>query len=118
VAAFYLTRFGLRGPKVEAQVLATALDVYATTASLGGNAGTAYGFTASAAGLGARSFNVGWWDGAAFGVANNTTLTVYALLAAAVNKKAVTGLLYNGDATLQAEAANLFDALNQSGSIG
>jgi len=115
VAAFYLTQFDLPGPKVEAQVLAAALNVYATTLSLGGTAGQAYGFTTSAAGLGARSFNVGA-DGAAFGVANNSTLNVYQLLAA-VNQKAVGGVLYNGDATGRQEAADLFDALSQAGAI-
>jgi sugar lactone lactonase YvrE len=116
VAAFYLTQFDLQGPKVEAQVLAAALNVYATTASLGGSAGTAYGFTVSATGLGAQSFNVGS-DGAAVGVANNSTLNVYELLLA-VNKEAVNGVPYNGDATLRAQCADLFDSLNQAGSIG
>ena len=116
MAAFYLTQFDLSGPKVEAQVLAAALDVYATTACLGGSAGTAYGFTVSATGLGARSYDVGS-DGAAFGVANNTTLTVYALLLA-VNQQAKNGVLYNGDAALRQEAADLFDALSGAGSIG
>jgi hypothetical protein len=115
VAAFYLTQFALTGPKVEAQVLAAALNVYATTLSLGGTAGQAYGFTVSAAGLGARSFNVGA-DGAAFGVVNNTTRNVYQLLAV-VNQKAVGGVLYNGDATGRQEAADLFDALSQAGAI-
>jgi hypothetical protein len=115
VASFYQAQFNLGGTKAQAQALAVALNVYATTASLGGNAGASYGFTVSATGLGARSYNVGP-DGAAFGVANNSTLTVYGLLAA-VNKKAVQGVLYNGDATLQAECADLFNALNQAGSI-
>jgi hypothetical protein len=115
VAAFYLSQFGLPGPKVEAQVLAVALNVYATTASLGGSAGGAYGFTVSATGLGARSYNVGG-DGAAFGVANNTTRNVYQLLWA-VNARAVRGLLYNGDATLRQQAADLCDALNTAGGI-
>ena len=56
-------------------------------------------------------------DGAAFGVANNAALDVYQLLAA-VNTKAVKGVLYGGTTTLQAEAADLFNALNQAGSIG
>jgi hypothetical protein len=116
VAAYYLTLFGMGGPKAQAQVLAVALDVYATTSSLGGTAGAGYGFSVSATGLGARSYGVGQ-DGAAFGVANNTTCNVYQLLLA-VNKKAVNGVLYGGDATFQAEAADLFDALNQAGSIG
>jgi hypothetical protein len=116
VAAYFQTLFALGGNKVQAQVLAVALNVYATTSSLGGSAGTAYGFTVSATGLGARSFGVGQ-DGAAFGVANNSTLSVYALLAA-VNKKAVNGVLYGGNTTLQAQCANLFDALDGAGSIG
>src|SRR5262249_52981829 len=57
VAAYYQTLFNMGGPK--AQVLAVALNVYATTSSLGGSAGKSYGFPVSAAGLGAYSFNVG-----------------------------------------------------------
>jgi hypothetical protein len=122
VAAFYLSQFDLHGPQAEAQVLATALNVYATTLSLGGIAAQAYGFTVSATGLGARSFNVGG-DGAAVGGANNATLNVYQLLLK-VNQLAYHGVLNasplnpGGDATLQAQAADLFDALNQAGSIG
>jgi hypothetical protein len=115
VAAFYQGVFNLTG-SAQAQVLAVALNVYATTSSLGGAAGAAYGFTVSAAGLGAYSDNVGK-DGAAFGVANNTTLNVYELLEA-VNKKAVNGVLYDGETTLQTQCADLLGALNQAGSIG
>jgi hypothetical protein len=115
VAAFYLSQFALPSPTVEAQVLATALNVYATTTSLGGTAGQAYGFTVTATGLGADSYNVGS-DGAAFGVANKTTLNVYELLQA-VNRQAVNGVLYNGDKTLRSEASDLFGALNQAGAI-
>jgi hypothetical protein len=115
VAGYFETLFNLGGNNVQAQVLAVALNLYTTTSSLGGNAGAAYGFTVTATGLRALSDSVGQ-DGAAFGVANNTTLNVYQLLLA-VNQQAVGGVLYNGDATLQAQAANLFDALNQAGSI-
>jgi hypothetical protein len=116
VAAYYQTLFGLGGAKAQAQVLAVALNVYATTLSQGGTAGTAYGFTVSNVGLGAYSFNVGT-DGAAFGVANNTTQNVYELLQT-VNRKAQNGLLYGGDATLRSECADLFTALNNAGDIG
>jgi uncharacterized repeat protein (TIGR01451 family) len=115
LAAFYQTQFGLPGAKVEAQVLATALNVFATTMSLGGTAGAAYGFTVSATGLGAQSYSVGS-DGAAFGVANSSTLNVYELLQA-VNQRAVNGLLYGGNTTLRQEAADLFNALNSAGGI-
>jgi predicted outer membrane repeat protein len=115
VAAFYLTLFAQSGPKVDAEVLAAALNVYATTQSLGGNAGVAYGFAVTANGLGASSVNVGA-DGAAFSVANNTTRNVYQLLLA-VNRRAANGVLYNGDATLRQQASDLFDALNSAGGL-
>jgi hypothetical protein len=55
-------------------------------------------------------------DGAAFGVPNNSTRNVYELLLA-VNNKAVNSVLYNGNATLQSEAADLFSKLNKAGNI-
>jgi hypothetical protein len=82
---------------------------------LGGTTGQAYGFTVSADGLGTHSFNVGA-DGAAFGVADKTTLNAYALLEA-VDRQAVNGVLYHGDTTLRKDANDLFDALNKAGSI-
>ena len=91
------------------------MNIYATTQSLGGTAGQAYGFAVTATGLGADSFNVGA-DGAAFGVANKTTLNVYELLKA-VDRQAVFGVLYNGDKTLRNEASDLFGTLNQAGAI-
>jgi hypothetical protein len=111
VAAYYQSLFALSGSNLEAEVLATALNIYATTQSLGGSIGQTYGFTVSADGLGADSFNVG-----ADGVANNTTRNVYELLKA-VDQQAVNGVLHNGDTTLQKEANNLFDALNRAGAI-
>ena len=98
-----------------AEYLAAALDVYATTRSLGGAEAQAYGFTVSGTGLGADSFNVGV-DGSAFGVPNRTTLNVYQLLLA-VNNNAVKGVLYNGNATLRLDAADLFTGLNKAGGI-
>jgi hypothetical protein len=46
-------------------------------------------------------------------VANNTTLNVNQLLLA-VNKEAKSGVLYVGDATLQAQAADLLNYLDQA----
>jgi hypothetical protein len=54
-------------------------------------------------------------DGPAFGVANHTTRNVDEL--PAVNKQSVKVVLDNGDATLPAQAADLFHALNQADSI-
>ena len=106
----------LGGKQAQGQALAVALNVYATTSSLGGKAGVAYGFKVSAWGLGAYSYSVGK-DGAAFGVANNATLDVYQLLQA-VNNKAANGVLYGGNATSQAQCAALFNSLDEAGGIG
>ena len=67
VAAFFESLVKRDRPTLEADVLATALNVYVTTLSLGGTMGQAYGFDVSADGLGAASFNV-HDDGAAFAV--------------------------------------------------
>ena len=79
----------------------------------GGAQGQAYGFRVTAKGLGAYSFNV-WYAGAAFGVANCTTLNVYQLLKA-VNQAAVQGVLYNGDYHLRDLAEDLLEWLNEDG---
>jgi GH35 family endo-1,4-beta-xylanase len=113
VAAFYLVLWGQSGAKTDLQVLATALNVYTTTTSLGGSAGVAYGFQVTATGLGAASVNVGQ-DGTAVSVANGTTLNVYELLVA-VNKKAANGVLYAGNTQLTNEAKDLFGSLNGAG---
>lgn len=110
VGAFFHLLFDLPGPKLDAQVLATALNVYATTLSLGGTAGQAYGFTVSTTGLGARSYNVGS-GGASFGVANGTTLNVYQILKAA-DRRSVGGVLYGGDLVLRHLAIDVFQGIN------
>jgi hypothetical protein len=117
VAAFYQSLFALPGSNLQAEVLATALNVYATTQSLGGTAAVAYGFQVTAAGLGAYSFNVGA-DGAVVGTANNATLNVHELLEA-VNDQEASGVLFfdPGHAVLRKQANGLFDALNKAGAI-
>jgi hypothetical protein len=95
-------------------VLASA-QAPAATQSLGGWAGQAYGFTVSADGLVADSFNVSS-NGPAFGVANNTARNLHDLLEA-VHQQAVDGVLHEGDTCLSKEANDLFDALNKAGAI-
>jgi hypothetical protein len=112
VAGFFQGLWTQHHEEPDVQVLATALNVYATTASLGGAQGLTYGFRVTAEGLGTSSFNV-HQDGAAFGVAKGTTLNVYELLKA-VNQRAVAGVLYNGDAHLRDLAEDLFERLNRA----
>jgi hypothetical protein len=117
VAALFQQDFLQKGVKLDAQVLATALSVYATNATLDstGLAAT-YGFTVGGDGVGTAMVNVGS-DGDAFGVANNTTMTVMGLLLA-TDAQAVNGILYSGNATLRKHANDVFSALNEGGSIG
>lgn len=131
VAAHYKTLFGRNGqsspggpPKVDAQVMATALAVYVTNESLAGNTASSYGFQVGQYGVGAATFNVGS-NGAAFSVANGTSLSVMDLLLA-VNNRSHNGLLFdqNGDGVISAQEANLrtmannvFSLINESGDI-
>ena len=106
----------MKGVKLDAQVLATALSVYATNATLDSTQAAAkYGFTVSGYGVGTATFNVGS-NGDAFGVANNTSMTVLDLLLA-TEAQAVNGLLYNGNTARRNEANAVYSALNQAGGI-
>src|SRR5262249_46679528 len=99
------------------QVLATALSVHVTNATLDDTGVAAkYGFTVSGDGAGTATFNVGP-SGEAFGVANGTTMTVLDLLLA-TDARAVNGILYNGNARQRDLASAASSALNQAGSIG
>jgi hypothetical protein len=112
VAALYRR---LRGPRrrLEADVLAAALSVYATTLSLGGTAGPGFRFAGSATGLGARLHPVRR-SGAAFGVANGSRLNVYQLLVAA-DRRAVRGVAYGGRRGSRQQAEQVFTALLAAG---
>jgi PKD repeat protein len=113
VAESFVRRFRAEHVHYEAQVLATALSVYATTLSLGGTAGQRYGFQVTAGGLGAATVNVGK-HGAAFGVHNGATLTVFQLLKAA-DGQAVNGVLNGGNAARQKDTRAVFLAVNEAG---
>jgi hypothetical protein len=116
IAALFQADFVVKGVKLDAQVLATALAVYATNATLDNTAVAAsYGFVVSGDGVGAATWNVGS-NGDAFGVANNMTMTLMGLLLA-TDDQAINGLLYNGNATKRNEANAVYSALNQAGSI-
>jgi Transposase DDE domain group 1 len=116
IAALFQSDFVVKGVKLDAQVLATALAVYATNATLDSTqAAAAYGFTVSGYGVGTATVNVGS-SGDAFGVANNTTMTVMDLLLA-TDDQAIDGLLYGGNAARRNEANAVYSALNQAGGV-
>jgi hypothetical protein len=116
VTAPFQRDFVQKGPKLDAQVLAAALSVYATSATLDPTqVAASYGFVVSGDGVGAADWNVGS-AGDAFGVANNATMTVMDLLLA-TDDQAINGLLYGGNATKRNEANAVYSALNQAGSV-
>ena len=111
-------------PKLDAHVLATAFAVYVTNQTLAGETAVSYGFEVTATGVGTRTFNIGQ-NGAAFGVANNTVLTVLEILYA-TDARTTNGLLYDidGSGTISAEEQSLrakvhdaFAAINELGDI-
>jgi hypothetical protein len=131
VACFYKTLFARISktapagpPKVDCQVLATAFAVYVTNQTLAGTTAVPYGFKVNATGVGSHTFNVGG-NGAAFGVANQSSISVMTLLLAA-NTRSRNGVLYdqNGDARISSSEAGLrtmandvFSGINETGDI-
>jgi hypothetical protein len=117
IATLFQSDFVLKGVKLDAQFLATALSVYVTNATLDPTMVAApYSFTVSGDGVGTATVNVGA-NGDAFGVTNNTTMTVLDLLLAS-DAQAVDGVLYNGNTTRRNEANNVYSFVNQAGNIG
>jgi probable HAF family extracellular repeat protein len=116
VAAFFQSRFVVKDQKLDAQVLATALSVYVTDGTLDSTGvGTQYGFIVGGNGVATATFNVGA-NGDAFGVANNTVMTVLDFLLA-LDAQAVNGVLYNGNTAKRNMANTVFSAINQAGGI-
>ncbi|HEX8914996.1 MAG TPA: Ig-like domain-containing protein, partial [Humisphaera sp.] len=99
--------------RLAAELVSTALSVYATSSGLGGQAGASYGFRVSAAGLAGQTWNVGS-GGGAFGVASYSVQTVFRLLLNA-NARSSSGTLFGGNATYQSQAYNVVGDINQAG---
>jgi len=120
VAAAFTTAKGNVGGvqgNTYAQAFAVALAVYVTNSSTGtASCVSKFGFNFGA-GTGGKSFNVGS-NGAAFGVPNNTSITVLqALQTANANYNPATGLFYGGNQTLTSDLNNVLDGINQGGDI-
>jgi hypothetical protein len=134
VADFYTSLFKRNGktspggpPKLDAQVMATALAVYVTNADLAGTTAASYGFLVTEHGVGVSTFDVGNANRAAFGLSasSSTVLTVMDILLA-TDSLAYGGLLYdlNGDhqiggieKALRTMANELFTAINERGHL-
>jgi SdrD B-like domain/Bacterial Ig-like domain (group 3)/Domain of unknown function DUF11 len=117
VAIVYQQKFTSKGPKLDAQVMATALSVYVTNQTLAGTVAAAYGFQVTAYGTGVATFNVGN-DGAAVGQENGTTMSIMdILLAVNTLSRDDNGNLYGGNTSLRHTANDLFSAINTAGNI-
>jgi hypothetical protein len=116
VASSFQSRFAVDGQRLDAQVLATALGVYVTSTTLNNyGVGTQYGFLIAGNGVATATYNVGA-NGRAFGVANNTEMTVMDLLLA-TDARAVNGILFNGKTGKRNKANRVFSGINQAGNI-
>ncbi|HZL34049.1 MAG TPA: SdrD B-like domain-containing protein [Tepidisphaeraceae bacterium] len=127
IASFFITNdFNVTGVKLNAQVLSAAFACYVTNSGLaGGSVAASYGFTVNTNGTGYDLINVGS-NGAAFGVANNTTISILQALNA-TDADAKNGALYAtseqvlgqtfSSMTLQTMANNVYSAVNQNGDI-
>ena len=81
---------------VNAQAMAVALACYVTNSTLaGGNYAASYGFVVNSVGTSTATYNIGS-NGAAFGVANNTVLSIYQILQK-TNADARNGILWDLD---------------------
>ncbi len=114
-------------PKLDAQVLALALAVYATNSNLAGNAATQYGFLVTESGVGTATFDIGSANRQAFGLSqtDSTVMTVMDILLATDGQTHL-GLLYdrNGDGQIDASerslrtlANDVYSTINELGHI-
>jgi hypothetical protein len=116
IAAYFQSLFNTRGPKLEAQVLATALAVYVTDSDLaGGKYAARYGFNVSKSGIAGHYYNIGD-NGAAFGVANDSSLTVMDILHR-TNDRTVRGYLWGGNYLYRNMGNIVYSGLNEQGDI-
>jgi hypothetical protein len=112
VAALFQTLSNRPGPRLEAELLATALNVYASTRSLGGPAGSASGFAVSDTGLGASTYDVGV-SGTALQLANDHRYSVFTLLLQA-DHFARLGSFRPSDSAARQRVYSIFHGINTS----
>jgi hypothetical protein len=118
-------------PKVDAQFMAVAMAAYFTSSNLAGNVAACYGFNVTDTGIGTKIVNVGS-NGAAFGVSDDTSLTIMQLLLATnsltdlddsssgfahIYDRNGDGVIDSGEAALRAMANDIYSAINEQGGI-
>ena len=113
VAGFYRDLFRAWGPKLDAQVLATALAVYVTNSTLAGDAAAAYGFEVSDYGVGVSTMNLGWF-GVALGLAPGACSTVIDILLL-TDDRSVGGTIFGDDWLARYHGHWVFQQINNPG---
>jgi hypothetical protein len=117
IASYYNANdFAAGGMKLNAEVLATAFACYVTSSKLaGGNYAACYGFRVTTDGSGYETINIGS-NGAAFNVANNTTISILQALDA-TDDDVVNTMLYGGSVSLDNMAMIVYTAITQGGHV-
>ena len=124
IASYFQQLFSVCGMKIDAQALAVALACYVTNSSLAGKVAVNYGFVVTSVGTSAATYNVGC-DGTAFNVANNSILSIMAILQD-TNNQTKKGILWdlNGNGSISSAeqalrnlANDLFTDINETGDI-
>jgi hypothetical protein len=117
IATYFAGLANNSAKQLEAQVLATVLAVYVTDSdTAGGTYAAAYGFNVNTNGVKIDYYNIGD-NGAAFGVVNDSALTIWDILMR-TNDRANDGTLWSGFSTaIKTMARIVFTAINVEGGI-
>jgi hypothetical protein len=117
IASYFASLANDSSKQLEAQVMATVLAVYVTDLDwAGGSYAAYYGFTVTSVGVKNDYYNIGS-NGAAFGVANDTALTVWDILQR-TSARANNGVLWYGySSTIKTMAKLVYTGINAEGGI-
>ncbi len=124
VASFFKQLYDVQGMKIDAQALAVGLAIYVTNSNLAETAAVSYGFVVNTSGTGAATFNIGS-AGQAFNVANNSVLSILALMQR-TNDQTKKGVLWDLDGNgsfssaeqiLRSLANDVLTSINEAGDI-
>jgi hypothetical protein len=117
IASYFVKDYKAGSTALNTTILATALNCYVTSSTLaGGTMASAYGFTVTIQGSGYDTYNVGA-NGAAFGVANNSAISILQALYYTNAQSTASGVLYGGNFILQNQASTIYASIDSAGGI-
>ena len=116
VANAFNARFGDSARTVEAQAMASAFAIYASSSSLsGGSYASAFGFHVTTSGIASRNVNVAG-AGSSLGLSNNATTTLMDSLRR-TDSRSSAGVFNSGSSSARSAVRGLFDMVNDIGGI-